>query len=409
MSPILLHHRQSSLTEVFSSPGPTVSIPESDFCSFWFTSPATGEKNTKRMPKSDSFPVRTNKSWYDSHIASDLTQKPESQNSISTGLASPFRDCFSRVTPQREGRNGTGAMLIVQDCESRRRIPSVGQKITSSFVIFGDAHKCHPAPALSPIRNIEAVHRVMNQPLLSNSCSASPHSIEANLRKLERKRKEKRKISERNPRLKISPVSRGTPETQHSRGAMSQTQNLSDGDCEESNCSNEESLCSDELASAAAEYVHFRLRELMMPATNLDVMDKSTFVSMPPSLPTIQESELTDDDVVLGRGCGINNLTGNKQYRKLIQTQQSMYRKAHRKEKPQIARCMVEFIRSHIGGRFLKKDNKSELYYDVGDVKAETKTGQALREGFCGLIDKKNYKREIPNEDVTPRKKTRSP
>ena len=54
--------------------------------------------------------------------------------------------------------------------------------------------------------------------------------------------------------------------------------------------------------------------------------------SIPPSQPFIREP--TSNDVVLGRGCGINAFEGNQKFRRLIQTQQARYRMASRKEKP---------------------------------------------------------------------------
>jgi hypothetical protein len=172
-----------------------------------------------------------------------------------------------------------------------------------------------------------------------------------------------------------------------------------------STTTSEDSPCSDELEFAATQYLSSRLVQLitlmnMSPAemAGPDGQRLKPNTAPPSSKPhVITLDDVTDMDVVLGRGCGINNLAGNKQYRKLVQTQQPMYRRAHRKEKPRLARAMVEFIRNHMNGRFLKKDQTTQLFFDVGDTKAETKTGQALREGFCGLLQ------------TTEKKKTRRP
>lgn len=155
---------------------------------------------------------------------------------------------------------------------------------------------------------------------------------------------------------------------------------------------NVETLCP--FAEAARKYIDYRLRQLMHLASNNNgnKEDVSPLYILPPS-PSPHIHIINKNDVILGRGCGINGIEGNQQYRRLIQSQQPLYRKASRKEKPRIARCLVEFIRIEIGGRFLKKDPTSGLYWDVGDAKAELKTGQALREGFSGLVHPSSAKR----------------
>lgn len=149
---------------------------------------------------------------------------------------------------------------------------------------------------------------------------------------------------------------------------------------------------------AAAKYIDYRLRELMSLASDPQYRTfPSPLYTLPPSHPFIREP--TSNDVVLGRGCGINAFEGNQKFRRLIQTQQARYRMASRKEKPKFARCLVEFIRIEMGGRFLKKDPIYGLYFEVGDAKAEIKTGQALRESFCGLLDKNAARRADTFDD----------
>lgn len=121
----------------------------------------------------------------------------------------------------------------------------------------------------------------------------------------------------------------------------------------------------------AKQYIEFRLRQLMKPS------GVSRIYRVPPSPhPSIREP--TDNDV-MGRGLRINAIAGNQKFRRLIQSQQPKYRSISRKEKPVFARCLVEFIR-YLGGRFLNYDPVTKLYSEVGDEKAESKTGQALRE-----------------------------
>lgn len=86
-------------------------------------------------------------------------------------------------------------------------------------------------------------------------------------------------------------------------------------------------------------------------------------------------------DVLCGRGGGTNSQVGNRRFRQLVQEFQPIYLVAKRKEKPLLARTIVLIIRKR-GGRFLKKNEESGELFEVGDIKAEAKTSQALREGL---------------------------
>jgi hypothetical protein len=104
---------------------------------------------------------------------------------------------------------------------------------------------------------------------------------------------------------------------------------------------------------------------------------------LPPSKAPVCESpgEINTYDVLCGRGGGTNSQVGNRRFRKLVQDFQPVYLLARRKEKPLLARTIVLIIRKR-GGRFLKKDEETGELYEVGDIKAEAKTSQALREGL---------------------------
>lgn len=98
-------------------------------------------------------------------------------------------------------------------------------------------------------------------------------------------------------------------------------------------------------------------------------------------LTDIDDEDVNDDDVLCGRGGGTNSQVGNRRFRSVVQSYQPTYLKARRKEKPLMAREIVQVIRKK-GGRFLKRDKKTLKWNDIGDEKAEAKTGQALREGL---------------------------
>ena len=136
-------------------------------------------------------------------------------------------------------------------------------------------------------------------------------------------------------------------------------------------------------------------------------------VTDPPMEPIIPASKIplcespadvNSYDVLCGRGGGTNSQIGNRRFRKLVQDFQPTYLLARRKEKPLLARTIVLIIRKR-GGRFLKKDEETGELYEVGDVKAEAKTSQALREGLdvratksaaSSIMDKKKKKKKSP-------------
>merc|ERR1711933_311874 len=88
-----------------------------------------------------------------------------------------------------------------------------------------------------------------------------------------------------------------------------------------------------------------------------------------------------DNDVMYGRGGGTNHHPGNKLYRKMVEERKVKYVNSKRLDKPLVA---LEIIREWRGqwppGRFLKHNDKTGLWDDVGDKKAREKTSQALRE-----------------------------
>ena len=88
-----------------------------------------------------------------------------------------------------------------------------------------------------------------------------------------------------------------------------------------------------------------------------------------------------DNDVMYGRGGGTNHHSGNKRYRKLVEDRKLEYVNSKRLDKPLVALEIIRLWRAQLPpGRFLKLDEKSGLWNDVGDKKAREKTSQALRE-----------------------------
>merc|ERR1712038_1542947 len=85
-----------------------------------------------------------------------------------------------------------------------------------------------------------------------------------------------------------------------------------------------------------------------------------------------------DEDILSGRGAGVNLHPGNVFFRKLIQANKQKYIRGDPGEKKRIIKKIVEVAENH--GRFLKQDLKTELWLPISTDDARKKTGQALRE-----------------------------
>ena len=78
---------------------------------------------------------------------------------------------------------------------------------------------------------------------------------------------------------------------------------------------------------------------------------------------------------------GTNHHVGNKRYRKMVEDRKIDYVNCKRLDKPLVALGIIREWRGQTPtGRFLKMDEKTGLWNDVGDRKAREKTSQALRE-----------------------------
>lgn len=97
----------------------------------------------------------------------------------------------------------------------------------------------------------------------------------------------------------------------------------------------------------------------------------------------------TDYDILCGRGGLTNHHKGNKRFRDIVALHRPDYVRAPKIQKPSVARVIVRAIRNgDPPGRFLKKDEKTGKWIDVGDKKAAEKTSQALREKTTEERDK---------------------
>lgn len=78
---------------------------------------------------------------------------------------------------------------------------------------------------------------------------------------------------------------------------------------------------------------------------------------------------------------GSNHHPGNKRFRDIVSLHRPDYVRAAKIHKPSVARMIVKALRnSEPPGRFLRRDEKTGKWFDIGDKKAAEKASQALRE-----------------------------
>ena len=101
---------------------------------------------------------------------------------------------------------------------------------------------------------------------------------------------------------------------------------------------------------------------------------------IPPIPPSTEGTTIFgDSDVLSGRGGGTNVHPGNRNFRDLINMHRRAYLKARKNDKPAISRAIVRAVRE-ANGKFLRKDEKTGLWFEIGDDAAREKTSQALRQ-----------------------------
>jgi len=109
-----------------------------------------------------------------------------------------------------------------------------------------------------------------------------------------------------------------------------------------------------------------------------------------------------DHDVLSGRGNFVNYHAGNEHFRALVRKHKVAYVACPKPQKAKFSRLIVDEVRSRDPpGRFLKQDNKTKLWFDIGDKKALDKTRQALREGAPDLL-KELHPSDDEHEAVAP-------
>ncbi|KAL3926020.1 MAG: hypothetical protein SGILL_000019 [Bacillariaceae sp.] len=91
--------------------------------------------------------------------------------------------------------------------------------------------------------------------------------------------------------------------------------------------------------------------------------------------------EITDCDVLMGRGGRSNHHPGNHFYLALIAQIKPKYEECKQKsEKTRVAQSVVDFIHHKRKGRFVELDSETGRWYVADNRTARTKAGQALRD-----------------------------
>jgi len=106
--------------------------------------------------------------------------------------------------------------------------------------------------------------------------------------------------------------------------------------------------------------------------------------------------EINENDVICGRGGAANTHIGNRSFREFVKKHQARYLKSKKKDKPEVAEFIVNYIKKLTPpGRFVKKDQLTGLWHEVSSDRAREKASQALREGAAAK--RREQERELGN------------
>jgi hypothetical protein len=89
----------------------------------------------------------------------------------------------------------------------------------------------------------------------------------------------------------------------------------------------------------------------------------------------------SDADVLFGRGGRTNHHPGNKRLRMIVDHYKFAYMMAKKTDKPKFSKAIVQALRENeTPSRFLRMNEATSLWEDVGDRRAAEKVSQTLRE-----------------------------
>ena len=96
----------------------------------------------------------------------------------------------------------------------------------------------------------------------------------------------------------------------------------------------------------------------------------------------VEDHDITDTDILSGRGGKSNHHIGNKRFRHLVTEMKTMYRNTGQKtDKTALSRGIIAYVHNY-GGRFLIQDRtgNDRQWRVMTTIEARRKTSQALRE-----------------------------
>ena len=86
-----------------------------------------------------------------------------------------------------------------------------------------------------------------------------------------------------------------------------------------------------------------------------------------------------DGDILFGRGGRTNHHPGNKRLREVVNKYRDTYNSAKKTDKPKVSKLIVSAL-FEAGSRFLRMNEVTGRWEDVGDKRAAEKVSQTLRE-----------------------------
>lgn len=102
----------------------------------------------------------------------------------------------------------------------------------------------------------------------------------------------------------------------------------------------------------------------------------------------------SDNDVLCGRGNGVNLHPGNQRFRAMIKALKPEYVAASKPDKSSFPYLVVAEIQNVTpAGRFMKYCHKEDQWHQLPMKQAITKTRQALREGAPDIVESQKVER----------------
>ena len=118
------------------------------------------------------------------------------------------------------------------------------------------------------------------------------------------------------------------------------------------------------------------------PVAILEARKLGTNYMLPPNMNTDSTDFFPrDEDVLFGRGGRTNHHPGNVRLREIVNNYRHAYNQAKKVDKPQVSRLIVSALRkANPPSRFLRHNEDTGRWEDVGDKRAAEKVSQTLRE-----------------------------